>query len=152
VLEPAAPAAPVPMRPRASAPVPVGAVARLQAATTKAHKRGAWAFAIVLVAGLVAACTGWALGAAGAPAARSASLTGFTTTAGRVPAVRGLSTPEALRALHAAALSTGPVLHRASGGPEGSALAVLDASGHTLRAGATPAPGVRVRLVVAGGE
>jgi hypothetical protein len=55
-----------------TAAVPVASTQRLVLATARAHRRGAWTFGIVLLAGLLAAGTGWWFGSGpGAPPAQS---------------------------------------------------------------------------------
>ena len=65
-----------PAAPRRGAPTDV--IDRLRAATAKAHRRGAWAFGAVLVAGAMAAGTGWYYG--GGPGSTSSlpSLSGMS--------------------------------------------------------------------------
>jgi eukaryotic-like serine/threonine-protein kinase len=52
------------VRPRErSAALPIGSAQRLTQSAERAKRRGAWAFGIVLLAGLLAAGTGWWFGA-----------------------------------------------------------------------------------------
>lgn len=133
-----------------------GSTHRLERATARAHRRGAWTFGIVLLAGLLAAGTGWWFGSGpGAAAAglgttaKPASLVERTAAPSvAVPAVKGLTAPDAARALRAAGFVAGTAVSRESTRPTGTVLRVLDASDRVLAAGAAARAHSTLRLVV----
>ena len=143
-------------RPRTAA-VPVGAPTRLALAAARAKRRGAWTFVAVLVAGLLAAGTGWwfGAGAAGFPhaavSAPAVALAGDTARAVPVPAVRGAGAPAATRLLHTAGFRLGPALHVVSVRPAGTVVRVADADGTALPGTASVPARTILRLVVSTG-
>jgi len=147
---------PVRDRPRTAA-VPVGAPTRLAMAAARAKRRGAWTFVAVLVAGLLAAGTGWwfGVGPGGTPhAAASApvvALAGDTERAVPVPAVRGTGAPAATRLLHTAGFRLGPTLHVVSVRPAGTVVRVADTDGTALPGTASVPARTVLRLVVSTG-
>jgi serine/threonine-protein kinase len=149
------PARPVRDRPRTAA-VPVGAPTRLAIAAARAKRRGTWAFVAVLVAGLLAAGTGWWLGSGpGGPAHAASSptvaLAGDTVRSVPVPAVRGAGTTAASRLLHTAGFRLGPALHVASARPAGTVVRLADAQGTALPGVASVPARTVLRLVVSTG-
>ncbi|GAA2753789.1 serine/threonine-protein kinase [Amnibacterium kyonggiense] len=108
-------------------------VDRLRAATARAHRRGAWAFAAVLVAGSLAAGTGWYYG--GGP--------GSTAV---VPSVTGKSQDAANAALIGRGFRIGPADQAYSSRNEGVVTATRPSAGALLPPGAT------VSLVLSKGE
>ncbi|MGN6741949.1 MAG: protein kinase domain-containing protein, partial [Amnibacterium sp.] len=148
------PSAPAP-RPRTAA-VPVGAPTRLAMAAARAKRRGAWTLVVVLVAGLLAAGTGWWLGGSAASAHAAGSrpavaLAGTTSRAVPVPIVTGERAAAAGRLLEAAGFRVGPEAHVASARPAGRVVRVTGDSGAPLPPGATLPVGTRLSLVVSAG-
>ncbi|MGT2427280.1 Stk1 family PASTA domain-containing Ser/Thr kinase [Amnibacterium kyonggiense] len=111
-----------PAAPRAGQSTDV--VDRLRAATARAHRRGAWAFAAVLVAGGLAAGTGWFYG--GGPGSTSA-----------VPATGGMSQAAANAALIRQGFRIGPADQAYSSRDEGVVTATDPRAGTRLQPGAT---------------
>jgi hypothetical protein len=112
---------------------PTDTIDRLRAATARAHRRGAWAFAAVLVAGGLAAGTGWYYG--GGPGSTSS-----------LPSVAGMSQDRALAMLNANGFRTGPAVTAWSTKAEGLVTATSPKAGTLLT------PGSTVSLVVSKGE
>ncbi len=108
-------------------------IERLRAATAKAHRRGAWAFGAVLVAGALAAGTGWYYG--GGPGSTSA-----------LPAVRGMNEDSAAAKLTGQGFRLGPA-KRAWSAEDPGTVATTDP-----RPGATLSHGATVSLVLSRGE
>ena len=121
--------APVP--PRRGQPTDV--IDRLRAATARAHRRGAWAFAAVLVAGGLAAGTGWYYG--GGPGSTSA-----------IPSLSGMHEDTAARALNRSGFRIGPAIVAWSSAADGLV------TGTKPKAGTELGPGATVSLVLSGGE
>jgi serine/threonine-protein kinase len=107
-------------------------VDRLRLATAKAHRRGAWAFGAVLVAGAMAAGTGWYFG--GGP--------GSTTA---LPAVTGMSEGRASAQLTSQGFRVGPARAQWSSSDAGT-VTTTDPT-----PGAAVAPGAIVSLVLSKG-
>jgi tRNA A-37 threonylcarbamoyl transferase component Bud32 len=103
---------------------PTDTVQRLRAATARAHRRGAWAFAAVLVAGGLAAGTGWNYG--GGPGSTSS-----------LPSVAGMRQDSALAMLHANGFRTGPAVPAWSTRAEGVVTATKPKAGTLLPPGST---------------
>jgi serine/threonine-protein kinase len=112
---------------------PTDAVDRLRVATARAHRRGAWAFAAVLIAGGLAAGTGWYYG--GGPGSTSS-----------LPSLSGMNQDSALAALHANGFRIGPANAAWSTRAEGVVTATEPKAGTEL------APGATVSLVLSKGE
>lgn len=111
---------------------PTDSIDRLRAATARAHRRGAWAFAAVLVAGGLAAGTGWYYG--GGPGSTSS-----------LPSLAGMSQDRAMAALHANGFRIGPARQAWSTRAEGLVTATAPKAGSLLP------PGSTVSLVLSGG-
>ncbi|HET6825399.1 MAG TPA: hypothetical protein VFH64_05695, partial [Amnibacterium sp.] len=150
---------PVRERPRTAA-VPVGAPTRLALAAARARRRGAWTLVAVLVAGLLAAGTGWWLGAgsgalshaaASAPAVALAADTAGVPGVVPVPAVRGAGAGAAVRLLRTAGFRLGPALHVASARPAGTVVRLADGDGTALPGTASVPARTVLRLVVSTG-
>jgi tRNA A-37 threonylcarbamoyl transferase component Bud32 len=116
--------------PRRSAPA--DAVERLRIATAKAHRRGAWAFGAVLVAGAMAAGTGWYYG--GGPGSTSA-----------LPAVRGMTQNSAAAQLTSHGFRLGAPKTVWSATDAGTVTTTVPTPGTAL------APGATVSLVLSKG-
>ncbi|WP_407641673.1 Stk1 family PASTA domain-containing Ser/Thr kinase [Amnibacterium setariae] len=125
-----APAAPAATARRAQ---PTDVVDRLRAATSRAHRRGAWAFAAVLVAGAVSAGTGWYYG--GGPGSTSA-----------LPALSGMSEDRASAALSQQGFRKGATREVWSATDAGLVTATRPGTGTRLP------PGSTVSLVLSKGE
>jgi len=112
---------------------PTDAVDRLRAASQRARRRGLWTFAAVLVAGAMAAGTGWYYG--GGPGSTAA-----------VPAVTGMTEDRATVALSAQGFRKGVTRAVWSARQEGTIVGTRPASGVRI------APGTAVSLVLSRGE
>jgi serine/threonine-protein kinase len=119
-----------PVAPRRGQPTDV--VDRLRLATAKAHRRGAWAFAAVLVVGAVSAGTGWYYG--GGPGSTSS-----------LPSVQGMTEGSASAKLRAQHFRIGPSTVAWSSVAEGAV------TGTTPKAGTALVQGSIVSLVVSQG-
>jgi serine/threonine-protein kinase len=120
-----------PAAPRRGQPTDV--IDRLRLATAKAHRRGAWAFAAVLVVGAMSAGTGWYYG--GGPGSTSS-----------LPAVKGMTQDGATAKLVAAHYRIAPTTVAWSTAQEGIVIGTKPAAGVQVPPGAT------VALVVSQGE
>jgi serine/threonine-protein kinase len=145
-------------RPRTAA-VPVGAPTRLAMAAARAKRRGTWTLVAVLVAGLLAAGTGWWFGAGqgmttshAAGTSSTVALAGDTVRSVPVPAVRGSRAAAATRLLETAGFRLGPVLRVASTRPVGTVVRVADAAGTAVPGTAAVPTRTLLRLVVSTGH
>lgn len=110
-----------------TAPAPRGAVTdtveRLRTASARAHRRGAWAFAAVLVAGAASAGTGWIAG---------------TPHDVRVRSLSGLSPAQATKSLIAQGLRHGTTrVDWDSDTAKGAVAATIPAEGTTVQSGSS---------------
>jgi serine/threonine-protein kinase len=120
-----------PAAPRRGQPTDV--VDRLRLATAKAHRRGAWAFAAVLVVGAMSAGTGWYYG--GGPGSTSS-----------VPSLKGMTEDSATTALRAQHFRVGTTSTVWSTVAEGTV------TGTSPSAGTQQVQGTVVTLHLSGGE
>ena len=114
-------------------PASTASIDRLRAATSRAHRRGAWAFAAVLVAGAAAAGTGWYYG--GGPGSTSS-----------LPSVSGMSEDGARDAILERGFRVGTTSAVWSHEDSGVVAGTLPTAGTPL------APGAEVGLVLSKGE